>query len=334
MRQHPLVRQRLGHPTERHRPKRQLIGASTFAIALLMAPTLSSAASKEVVDEFMSNMTSEDVSDLLVQTVREALPEQRNANAAFLNPAYDPNLTLSKDAQVSVTFLDEGAGYRNSLGYYAYMDGALDGLTKADIDTDGSGVVSLAELQAVDSVETGWIFPNASRQGAGGSLVAGDTVTLGDGKTFAADTTVGFYLTQNGWTGSGVRTEFGGTSPQTMFTTDFLNPEAAATSTLLTDSSTNSSRHTAMMFGDSSKSNVILGFEDLNRVDRRANAYGYRTDEDFNDAVFIVRANPEDAFSDAKIATAPAAIPGNLLSSIIALSVFGFSYRSRRRSSP
>ncbi|MGI9485205.1 MAG: DUF4114 domain-containing protein [Geminicoccaceae bacterium] len=277
-------------------------------------------------------MTLETVSKGLLETVSKALPEGRATGADFLNPSYNPDLPLFTDSQLSVTFIDEGAGYRNSLGYYAYADGAFDGLTKGDVDTDGSGVVSLEELLAVESVEADYVFPNASKKRAGGRLLTGNTVLLNDGATFDAETTVGFFLTQNGWTGSDVRASWNGGDVQTMFTTDFLNPEAAATATTETNSSIDNSRHTAMLFSSGAQNEVILGFEDLNRIDSGSNAYGYRTDEDFNDAVFIVNATASDAFKEAEIATAPAAIPGNLLSSIIALSVFGFGYRRRSQS--
>ena len=327
MQRHAPLLARQDHSQIRHRTPLRLFRSAVFALSLIAAPGLAAA-----IDELPDDMTLESVSDGLLETVGEALPEGRATGANFLNPNYNPDLPLFSDSQLSVTFIDEGAGYRNSLGYYAYADGAFDGLTKGDVDTDGSGVVSLEELLAINSVEADYVFPNASKSGAGGQLLTGNTTLLNDGSVFQAGTNIGFFLTQNGWTGSDVRTSWNGGDVQTMFTTDFLNPEAAATATAATDSSTNNSRHTAMLFSSGAQNEVILGFEDLNRVDRVSNAYGYRTDEDFNDAVFIVNATASDAFKEAEIATAPAAIPGNLLSSIIAFTILGFGYRRRRRS--
>lgn len=71
----------------------------------------------------------------LLQAVATGLPESRAVDANFLNPAYQTDLTLVEDATIEVIFLDEGTGYRNSLGYYLYNPGVFDGLTKADIDT-------------------------------------------------------------------------------------------------------------------------------------------------------------------------------------------------------
>jgi TPR repeat protein len=62
-------------------------------------------------------------------------------------------------------------------------------------------------------------------------------------------------------------------SPQTFYTLDFLNPEATGDLTSA-DSGVGSTRHVAMLFEDTSKEQIIMGFEDLNRVDRYANDYG------------------------------------------------------------
>ena len=69
--------------------------------------------------------------------------------------------------------------------------GALSDLTKGDIDTDASGVVSLAELNAIATVESGFVFPNASRQGEGGLLNPGDATAVGGGVTFDPGTVLG-----------------------------------------------------------------------------------------------------------------------------------------------
>lgn len=244
------------------------------------------------------------VSSALLDAVATGLPESKAVDAAFLNPAYPTDLTLREDAAVQITFLNEGAGYRNSLGYYIYQTGAFDGLTKADIDLDGSGVVSTEEILQVSSVEIGWVFPNASKANGGGSLLAGDSATLGNGRVFARGTTVGFFLVQNAWLGSSVRQpNSDGTRPQTFYTTDFLNPEAPADADLSTNSADNRMRHVALMYSDSTRQDIIMGFEDLHRVNRLMNDNGYGSDEDFNDAVFTIKTNPESALNTTGIAT-------------------------------
>ncbi len=82
------------------------------------------------------------------------------------------NLTLAYDHPVSVTFLSEGAGYKNSFGWYA-------------IDEDGT--FQSAEL----------LFANASAKYSGGNLIGGESsVDLGD---LPAGTQMGFFLIGNGY---------------------------------------------------------------------------------------------------------------------------------------
>ena len=313
-------------------------------------PLMVSAAEAQEIPENMSNVGLE---AQLKQTINDALPEGRAVDAAFLNPTYDANINLSDNAQVSVTFVDEGAGYKNSLGYFTFQNDSFNGLTKGDIDTDGSGVISVNELDAVGGVDTGIVFANASYAGKGGQLTAGDSVVLGGGllsmddddyvmnggTVFDSGTNVGFFLSQNSWTGSGVKGIDTGHDPQVMFTADFLNPEAVGssmyTSTFAIDQQ---ARHTAMLFADDNREEIIMGFEDLNRTNRYENEWRISSDEDFNDAIFIVRTNPVTAIANTNIATvgdppvqaAPGPIAG--FGPIGLIGFMGFTFWRRRKS--
>jgi len=272
-----------------------------FVIAgSLSTMSLSISAAEDATD----TLVNIDINPALLNEISLALPESQDVNQEFLNPSYDPNIYLQEDAHVSVTFLDEGAGYRNSLGYFTYDSSTFDGMSFGDIDLDGSGHIGISELQNVSGINTGMIFNNASEQGGGGSLLAGDTVTLtgadivnvdGDqfdmtgGTRLEAGTNVGFFLLQNAWDGSQVKGwDYTSQDPLAMFTLDFLNPENNAFATL--DNTDTYARHVAMMNSVSGDNEVILGFEDLLRP------YG---DNDFNDAVFLVRTDPvESLFAD------------------------------------
>lgn len=238
--------------------------------------------------------------------VDTVLAERAQLSEAFINSAYRNELVLSEDGQIRVTFIDEGAGYRNAVGYYLHQADTFDGLTKADVDSDGSGIVSVDELLAVDGVEIGWVFPNSSkRDGAGGELVEGDSYVLGDGRVYPAGTQVGFLLVSDGWDRyrNTIKTpNAGGTSPWVMYTTDFLNPEADGAADLTTDSGSNRSRQVALLFADDERADVIMGFEDIRRT-QWSNGRN-RSDQDFNDAVFSVSSTPETALSTSAIALA------------------------------
>ena len=237
--------------------------------------------------------------------VDAALSEGSNVDESFINPAYRNDLVLSEAAEVSVTFIDEGAGYRNAVGYYIFPQAAFAGLSKADVDTDASGVVSLAELKAISGVETGWLFPNASKlDNNGGILVEGDSYTLGNGRVFAAGTRIGFFLVVNAWrNGTILAPDDTGRKPEVIYTTDFINPVAESSANLSTDSSTNRSRQVALLFADQNRNEIIVGFEDISRrwLQRHNRVAG---DQDFNDAVFSVKSSPSSALSHVGVATA------------------------------
>ncbi|MCP3870936.1 MAG: DUF4114 domain-containing protein [Gammaproteobacteria bacterium] len=293
---------------------------TSYAMAILAIFSVSMSAS--ALDTNPPSIDNQSVDPTLLQTVQEQLPEASAVDASFLNTDYDPYLTLNQDANISVTFLDEGAGYKNSLGWLTFSEGAFDDLRKGDIDTDNSGNISLVELDAVDGIDTGWLFPNVSESGGGGTLLAGDTVQVGD-SILSAGTSVSFFLAQNAWTGGDTVSDgvLEG-ERQIFYGLDFLNPEADFTSTM--ESSLVDSRHTALLFSNENHDEVIMGFEDLNRVDGSTNDWNISSDDDFNDAVFIVTSDPADAFGDSNIATAPAPQLGGGLTGILLLVGLGW----------
>lgn len=264
----------------------------------------------------------------LLSGIQQALPESSNIDQDFINPQYDPVLTFSEDTQVGVTFIDEGAGYRNSLGYFTFSDSTFDNLDFGTVDSDSSGTISISELSTLNDVSTGMIFDNVSKAGSGGSLLAGDTAVLGNGNltatgtdftmdsgiTFSSGTNMGFFLLQNAYSGGNVNTD-----ALTMFSVDFLNPENDAFATY--DSADADSRHVAMMFADQDQDEIILAFEDLNRTDPSANHWGISSDEDFNDAVFRIRTDPIEAIADTNITimAAPAPSLGGGLAGLIGM---------------
>ncbi|WP_422353909.1 DUF4114 domain-containing protein [Roseivirga pacifica] len=117
--------------------------------------------------------------DVIQNVLTKALPEGQNA--IINTPEYfqNPNSSffLEREAQVEITFLHEGAGFRNTLGYYTY-----------NVNNPPA---------SVDDLDKTIIFPNASAVGSGGGLEPGNTVeVLG---TFPAGTVFGFYLVSYGW---------------------------------------------------------------------------------------------------------------------------------------
>jgi len=88
------------------------------------------------------------------------------------------NLQLIKESPVYLTFVDEKAGWRNSLAYYTY-----------DAENPPANA---------DEVELHMLFPNVSKEGEGGGLSTGDRIQLGDAP-FPENTVIGFCLIAKGW---------------------------------------------------------------------------------------------------------------------------------------
>ncbi len=216
----------------------------------------------------------------LMATIGELLPERSNAGAAYVSDAYSPNVIVTEPATVDFVFLWEGAGYRNTLGYFLYRE-----------ESDGS----------VEILDANLILPNASFPSAG-CQQTGDLYTLrdadGNPRVFQPGDRIGFFVVADGWSREPRVRNWNPFEP-TMPTADpqrnrgfgrglytsinKLNPEFA-------QGSAEMSRHLAMIrmpghpgFLDG-ESFLLSGFEDLNRLSG--------SDDDFNDVVFVLQSSP------------------------------------------
>ncbi len=125
------------------------------------------------------------ISQDMLDLINSSLPERRPVpiyNPEYLDDNIQTNTLLGDSAEVWVTFVHEGAGWTNSLGYYTYP-----------LDNPPTSV------DEIDSMFI--IFPNVSFKGHGGNLMSGDKVCLG---SFTKRTGIGWFLIPRGWTGSQV----------------------------------------------------------------------------------------------------------------------------------
>lgn len=170
------------------------------------------------------------VTSQFLADVNATLPEQRPVptyNPQYLNTSLERNLVLTAQCDVWITFVHEGAGYKNSLFYFTY--------NKNNKPTNANQIDSLIA-----------IMPNTSYIGSGGGMATGDKVFLG---RFGADTAIGFAIAQNAWNGTTV------SSSNTFFyTLRDLNPESNASNR----------EHVAMLY-DNPTQRFLIGFEDINR---------------------------------------------------------------------
>jgi len=154
---------------------------------------------------------SGEYSSELYNRINLSLPESR-VNEAYLTDDLGSNIYLSQGADVYLTFLHEGAGYLNSVGYFIY-----------DRNNPPTRKEDIREVI---------MFPNLSFP----YLATGNRLYLGH---FNAGTSIGFVLVANGFSSStGVKT---GYSP-IYYSLKNLNPETNSTlrqhMVLLQDSST------------------------------------------------------------------------------------------------
>lgn len=210
--------------------------------------------------------TTTPVSADLMQRIALVVPEGKDiratGNAALVADSESSTLSLRQDADIWMTFLHEGAGYRNTVGYYAYPAGD--------------------PPQSREEVEYAVVWPNASYSTSGGStrgLKTGQQVYLG---RFAAGTKIGFFAVANGFDSTvGAVDRYRGWVWHSL---QALNMES---NPLL--------RAHMILLRDETNEQFVLGIEDINR---EANA----CDQDFNDVMVSIQANPFEAIATEKIA--------------------------------
>ncbi|MEM7309593.1 MAG: LruC domain-containing protein [Planctomycetota bacterium] len=215
-----------------------------------------------------------EVFDLINATV----PERDNSGSAYISSDFTPNMEVIGDTEIRVTFLWEGAGYRNTLGYFTYSE------------SGGEYTILSSNL----------IIPNASFPGAG-TAVSGDFYDLRDEngavRTFTAGEKVGFFVVADGWSTEPLVQSWDPTAVAipttdptenrkfgrgTYTTIPSINPEVSLGAPGLSD-------HVVMVDVAgisgflSDEDFYFIGFEDLNRR--------WWSDDDFNDLVFVVQAS-------------------------------------------
>ncbi len=174
--------------------------------------------------------TNDVISSAFLDDVNASLPEYLPVpkhNPEYLNPGIERNLILKEQCDVWITFVHEGAGYKNSLFYFVY--------NKNNKPTS---------ITQIDSFIT--IFPNASYSGSGGGMNSGNKVYIG---RFGADTAIGFALAANAWNGT---TPTAGAGIYTSISS--MNPETNPAN----------KEHVVLLY-DNPTQRFLIGFEDINR---------------------------------------------------------------------
>jgi len=175
--------------------------------------------------------TKDPIGQGLLDDVNATLPEGTsipNSNPNLLTVGNELDVILTDRSEVWVTFLGEGAAYRNALGYYVF-----------------DSINPPANKAAIDSILI--ILPNTSLDGSKGLMQAGDKVKLG---TFEGGKTISWVLFQDAWTGSGVNVNATKYFSRIEFNTMESDP---------------SKRQHSVQFVDYARELLINGFEDQTR---------------------------------------------------------------------
>ena len=188
------------------------------------------------------------------------IPDGQSVNPAFIDEDSKTNLVVDSDfngtVTVNVTFMNEGAGYRNSFGYFIY-----------DPQNPPQSFTDIPQHMIV--------FPNASKPN-GGFLQQGDTVPLN--VTLTAGQAMGFFVIPNGygWGTNPRDAEVGssGSGGQPFYSIPSLNPEPAG------------ERNHNVVFFDPDSQLLVVGFEDV---------YLPNSDNDYNDIIFSLDVTPIEA---------------------------------------
>ena len=207
---------------------------------------------------------NDEISNEFLERVNASLPEWyplTKTHPEYLSNSDKTNIVMVEDGEIWVTFVHEGAGWKNALGYYTYETGK--------------------KPESIDDIEDlTIIFPNVSL-GNWKGLTSGNKVQLlylnqdQDKKEylklFPAGRTIGWFLVAKGWQDGKSEVNEG---VYTHYSNSYLNIE----------SSSDLQQHNVLLY-DEETEQIVLGFEDIDRSSSGC-------DHDFNDAVFYATYNP------------------------------------------
>ena len=197
--------------------------------------------------------------------------EPSKTQKGYFQNVNETNIEVIDNAYIWLTFVTEGAGVNNTVGYFYYP-------------TNSPPANKAAISKKII------IFPNSSNSvndGGFGTLTNGTKVKLryqdpisGDwSDIFPAGVTVSWFLVTSGWGGS---------------TYDYFFANRAKTQFSIYNFNAGSSPQTVILF-DVVTQKIVLGFEDISIGEYPNGSYSSGTepsDKDFNDVVCLITATP------------------------------------------
>jgi hypothetical protein len=158
-----------------------------------------------------SNIERNNIDNNFVKDINNTFRERRNITESIIDDLKIRNADIDttdfdkdfmsdffidgKTTNIEVSFISEGAGYKNVFGYYFYR-------LQEYKDSDGITKTKPVVLYGGDYNPT-IFFPNGSKKNGGGNLITGDTRKVVLGKSIdITNVNVGFFLIPNGWDSS------------------------------------------------------------------------------------------------------------------------------------
>lgn len=233
-------------------------------------------------------LTAPNTLDQLRPKIAFTLQESRHIDKSNVQLSNDDQTNIyvaaNKSVKVWATFMDEGAGYENSVGFFTWAGGKDN---KPSRTTDGLPMLANGELLNTEKIilprtSTTFPLPRSAKEGT--------TVYLGEFNGGTSGLGIGFMVAANGWSGTarGTNPNKGGVNPNRdkswiFYSVKKMNPECVG----LSDAQCkNLDQHTILLFDeevtgtDNQKyQRVVLGIEDLKRTGG---------DHDFNDVLLAI----------------------------------------------
>lgn len=282
-------------------------------------------------------------------SVAKALPEGRNI---LDNPTFKPvadsqaNLIMRDDKEeatrVWASFVMEGAGHKNSFGYFIYdpkcppkhrnqvrvFDGTT-AINSSTIPIKGASTYTQGNADSTkDYVENRTctpdagttseiiVLPNASqdlplpRAGSTNTSIntsgTGPTAYLGE---IPAGMAMGFVIASNGWTQTGSKTNSPGTSKSQstewiFYSLSDLNPERRGVQTVGTRTYDDLTKH-VILLKDGNLENYPNGYHRFALGFEDLNRNNASADNDFNDLVMMLHVEKKQVLSNVKVTATP-----------------------------
>lgn len=234
-------------------PVKTKSGGKPFASALSPNITYMGTFNNSGVPDYLEPV-NDVVDQALLNDLNSTLPEYRPVptyHPEFLVPNAPGNLDLIEQCDVWITYICEGAGWLNAIGFFTF-----------NTNNPPTSAAQISEIKI--------IFPNMSNNGSGGGLYPGNKVYLG---RYPAGQSLGWVIFAAGWN-AGQHAVTNGNYQ--IYSIAALNPEPDV----------NLKKHT-LLLNDINRLKFMFSFEDWRR--------DQGSDQDFNDGILYVTANPVSA---------------------------------------